>query len=85
VRSIIGQLLDEKFHTYTPWHVLWQIRQIIRRREVARFYHWKKRKRLPPLKKQLNIFDSVHQFLIRIFNKDEYLRYFQCKPSSNPW
>ena len=53
VRYIIGQLLHEELQTNTLAHLCNQVTRLNRRKQAAYFYHWKKRKRLPPLKKQL--------------------------------
>ncbi len=53
-RQIIGQLLHEELQTNTLQHLCDHATRLNRRKQAARFYHWKKCKRLPPLKKQLN-------------------------------
>lgn len=53
VRTIIGQLLHEELQSNTLKHLCDRATRLNRRRETARLYSWKKRKRLPPLKKQL--------------------------------
>jgi hypothetical protein len=53
LREIIGQLLHEELQNNTLAHLCDRATRLNRRREAARFYFWKKRKRLPPLKKQL--------------------------------
>jgi len=53
VRYIIGQLLHEKLQPKTLAHLCDRATRLNRRKQAARFYHWKKRKRLAPLKKQL--------------------------------
>jgi hypothetical protein len=54
VRYIIGQLLHEELQTNTLAHLCAQATRLNRRKQAARFYHWKTHNRLPPLKKQLN-------------------------------
>jgi hypothetical protein len=54
VRQIIGQLLHERLQSNTLAHLCAHATRLNRRKASARFYHWKKRNRLPPLKKQLN-------------------------------
>ena len=53
VRYIVGQLLHEELQTNTLTHLCDRATRLNRRKQAARFYHWKKHKRLPPLKKQL--------------------------------
>ena len=53
MRYIIGQLLHEELQTNTLAHLCDRATRLNRRKQGARFYHWKKRKRLPPLRKQL--------------------------------
>jgi hypothetical protein len=53
VRYIIGQLLHEELQANTLAHLCKRATRLNRRKQAAYFYHWKKRKRLPPLKKQL--------------------------------
>jgi len=53
LRFIIGQLLHEELQSNTLAHLCDQATRLNRRKQAARFYHWKKRKRLPPLRKQL--------------------------------
>ena len=53
VRYIVGQLLHEELQTNTLTHLCDQATRLNRRKQAARFYHWKNHKRLPPLKKQL--------------------------------
>jgi hypothetical protein len=55
VRQIIGQLLHEELQSNTLAHLCAQATRLNRRKQAARFYHWKQRKRLAPLKKQLQI------------------------------
>jgi hypothetical protein len=55
VRQIIGQLLHEELQTNTLVHLCERATRLNRRKQAARFYHWKKLKRLPPLKKQFRI------------------------------
>jgi hypothetical protein len=55
VRQIIGQLLHEELQSNTLAHLCAQATRLNRRKQAARFYHWKKRNRLAPLKKQLQI------------------------------
>jgi hypothetical protein len=52
VRQIVGQLLHEELQTNTLVHLCRNATRLNRRKQAARFYHWKHRKRLPPLKKQ---------------------------------
>jgi hypothetical protein len=52
---MIGQMLHEELQTNTVAHLCKRATRLNRRKEQTRFYCWKKRKRLPPLKKQLQI------------------------------
>jgi hypothetical protein len=53
LRWIIGQLLYEELQTNSLAHLCDCATRLNRRKEQARFYCWKKRKRLAPRKKQL--------------------------------
>jgi hypothetical protein len=53
VRWILGQLLHEELPTNTLRHLCHRATRLNRRKQEAHFDHWKKRKRLAPLKKQL--------------------------------
>jgi hypothetical protein len=55
LRWIIGQLLHEELQSNTLKHLCDRATRLNRRKEQARFFYWKKRKRLPPRKKQLKI------------------------------
>ena len=52
VRIILGRLLHEKLQNNNLDDLCCHASRLNRRKQQARFYHWKKRKRLPPLKKQ---------------------------------
>jgi len=54
LRWLIGQLLEEQLRRQTQEYICRQIRGVNRRKQAARFYHWKKRNRLPPLKIKQN-------------------------------
>jgi DNA gyrase inhibitor GyrI len=53
LRWIIGQLLHEELQSNTVAHLCERATRLNRRKEHARFFHWKKRNRLAPRKKQL--------------------------------
>jgi hypothetical protein len=53
LRTIIGQLLHEELQSNTLRHLCARATRLNRRKEAARLYYWKKRNRLPPLRKQL--------------------------------
>lgn len=53
LRWLIGQLLHEELQTNSLDHLCDHATRINRRKQAARFYKWKKRNRLAPLKKQL--------------------------------
>jgi hypothetical protein len=53
LRTIIGQLLHEELQSNTVAHLCDRATRLNRRKQAAYFYYWKKRKRLPPLRKQL--------------------------------
>jgi hypothetical protein len=53
LRFIIGQLLHEELQSNTLAHLCAGATRLNRRRQAVHFYYWKKRKRLPPLRKQL--------------------------------
>jgi hypothetical protein len=46
-------LLHEELQANTLQHLCACATRLNRRKQTARFYHWKKHKHLPPLKKQL--------------------------------
>jgi len=46
-------LLHDELQTNTLKHLCDRATRLNRRKEQARFFYWKKRKRLPPRKKQL--------------------------------
>ena len=50
---MIGQLLHDELQTNTVKHLCDRATRLNRRKEQARFFYWKKRKRLPPRKIQL--------------------------------
>ena len=52
-RYIIGQLLHEELQSNTLADLCKRATRLNRRKQAARFYYWKKCKRLPPLKKQI--------------------------------
>jgi hypothetical protein len=49
---MIGQLLHEELQSNTINHLCRRATRLNRRKQTAYFYAWKKRKRLPPVKKQ---------------------------------
>ena len=51
---MIGRMLHEALQRDDLSTLCREATRINQRKEQARFYHWKKRKRLPPLRKQLN-------------------------------
>ena len=53
LRWMIGQLLHDELQKNTVKDLCDRATRLNRRREQTRFYYWKKRKRLPPRKKQL--------------------------------
>ena len=55
LRTIIGELLHEELQSNTLSRLCDRATRLNRRKQAARFYCWKKRKRLAPLKKQLQI------------------------------
>jgi hypothetical protein len=55
LRTIIGQLLHEELQSNTAAHLCKRATRLNRRKQTAYFYYWKKRKRLPPLRKQLQV------------------------------
>jgi hypothetical protein len=46
-------LLYEELQSNTLAHLCARTTRLNRRKQAARFYYWKKRKRMAPLKKQL--------------------------------
>ena len=50
--GLIGQLLEEQLRRQSQGYIRRYLRRINRRKQAARFYRWKKRNRLPPLKKK---------------------------------
>ena len=49
LRQGIAMILYEAFQCGTMSHMLKERQQRLQRNELARFYHWKQRKRLAPL------------------------------------
>ena len=49
IRQGIAMILHEAFQCGTPPHMRRELQKRLQRNELARFYHWKQRKRLPPL------------------------------------
>ena len=49
IRQGIAMILHETFQCGTTPHMLKACQKRLQRNELARFYHWKQRKRLVPL------------------------------------
>jgi len=49
IREAISRLLRNHYECDTPSHLRNESKKRLRRNELARLYHWKRRKRLPPL------------------------------------
>jgi hypothetical protein len=49
IRQGIAMILHEAFQCGTRLHMLKECQQRLQRNELARFYHWQQRNRLPPL------------------------------------
>ena len=49
IRQGIAMILHEAFQCGTKLHMLKECQKRLQRNELARFYHWKQRNRLPPL------------------------------------
>src|SRR3989442_8336135 len=49
IRQGIAMILHEAFQCGTKLHMLKECQKRLQRNELARFYHWQQRNRLPPL------------------------------------
>jgi hypothetical protein len=56
IRQGIAMILHEAFQCGTTPHMLKERQKRLQRNELARFYHWKQRNRLPPLNLDKRLF-----------------------------
>jgi hypothetical protein len=56
IRQGIAMILYEAFQCGTTTHMLRACQKRLQRNELARFYHWKQRKRLAPLNLHKRLF-----------------------------
>jgi hypothetical protein len=56
IRQGIAMILHEAFQCGTTPHMLKERQKRLQRNELARFYHWKHRNRLPPLNLDKRLF-----------------------------
>jgi hypothetical protein len=56
MRQGIAMILHEAFPCGTTPHMLKERQKRLQRHELARFYHWKQRNRLPPLNVDKRLF-----------------------------